>query len=350
MITLIIIAVIILLNVIPNIANAQYQAPNTVLTAVDSTHFAWYTLSPGWGIARDILPYQLAYKVDSSTVMSVSRATDSITSIKASLATKLPSSSFTKAAIVALGLLASSDTSAMLSPYLRSNVAAATYYPLSGNPSNFLTSVPAQSFASLTGKPTTLSGYGITDAYPLSGNPSNFLTSITSGNVTTALGFTPVTNARTISTTSPLSGGGDLSANRTLSIANSKADNATLGAVTFDSSYFNDNGSGLISFGLNYGTGSVSASAVTVNAPRGKITFNSPNIIAAGTSTFTFTNSYVNSTSTINVGINGNGSNLISVNCYIKSQTSGSCVVAIQNLSLLNLFNTNMIIDFMVVN
>jgi hypothetical protein len=33
-----------------------------------------------------------------------------------------------------------------------------------------------------------------------------------------ALGFTPVTNARTISTTSPLSGGGDLTANRTLSI------------------------------------------------------------------------------------------------------------------------------------
>lgn len=37
-------------------------------------------------------------------------------------------------------------------------------YPLTGNPSGFLTSVPAQSFGSLTGKPTTLSGYGITDA------------------------------------------------------------------------------------------------------------------------------------------------------------------------------------------
>lgn len=64
-------------------------------------------------------------------------------------------------------------------------------YPLSGNPSGFLTSVPAQSFTSLTGKPTTLSGYGITDAYPLSGNPSNFLTGITSGQITTALGYTP---------------------------------------------------------------------------------------------------------------------------------------------------------------
>lgn len=36
--------------------------------------------------------------------------------------------------------------------------------------------------------------------------------------VATALGFTPVTNARTISTTAPLTGGGDLTANRTLSI------------------------------------------------------------------------------------------------------------------------------------
>ena len=36
-----------------------------------------------------------------------------------------------------------------------------------------------------------------------------------------ALGYTPVTNARTISTTSPLTGGGDLSANRTLSITQS---------------------------------------------------------------------------------------------------------------------------------
>lgn len=57
-------------------------------------------------------------------------------------------------------------------------------YPLVGNPSGFLTSVPAQSFASLTGKPTTLSGYGITDAYPLTGNPSGFLTTEVDGSVT----------------------------------------------------------------------------------------------------------------------------------------------------------------------
>ena len=33
------------------------------------------------------------------------------------------------------------------------------------NDSGYITSVPAQTFASLTGKPTTLSGYGITDAF-----------------------------------------------------------------------------------------------------------------------------------------------------------------------------------------
>lgn len=85
------------------------------------------------------------------------------------------------------------------------------------NPSGYISSVPAQTFASLTGKPTTLSGYGITDAYPLSGNPSSFLTSITSGNVTTALGYTPVTNARTLTINGTTL---DLLANRTFTIAN----------------------------------------------------------------------------------------------------------------------------------
>lgn len=62
----------------------------------------------------------------------------------------------------------------------------------STNPSGYISSVPAQSFNSLTGKPTTLLGYGIIDAYPLAGNPSNFLTSVTSGQVTGALGFIPL--------------------------------------------------------------------------------------------------------------------------------------------------------------
>ena len=61
----------------------------------------------------------------------------------------------------------------------------------------YLTSVPAQSFASLTGKPTTIAGYGITDAFDgafgsLSGTPTTLsgygitdaLASTSTGNVT----------------------------------------------------------------------------------------------------------------------------------------------------------------------
>jgi hypothetical protein len=55
-------------------------------------------------------------------------------------------------------------TSSALSPYLQSATAAATYLPTA----NF-------TFNNITGKPTTLSGYGITDAYA-SSNPSGFIT------------------------------------------------------------------------------------------------------------------------------------------------------------------------------
>lgn len=40
-------------------------------------------------------------------------------------------------------------------------------------------------------KPSSLAGYGITDAYPMTGNPSGFLTAVSSSQVTGALGFTP---------------------------------------------------------------------------------------------------------------------------------------------------------------
>lgn len=57
-----------------------------------------------------------------------------------------------------------------LTVYLTIATANATYQPLG----NYLTAANL-TFNNLTGKPTTLSGYGITDAYPLSGNPSGFL-------------------------------------------------------------------------------------------------------------------------------------------------------------------------------
>lgn len=81
-------------------------------------------------------------------------------------------------------------------PSLSVVATSGAYADLSGAPS-----IPAAQINSdwaaasgkgeILNKPSTLAGYGITDAYPLTGNPSNFLTSITSGQVTGALGFTP---------------------------------------------------------------------------------------------------------------------------------------------------------------
>jgi hypothetical protein len=66
-----------------------------------------------------------------------------------------------------------------LAGYLTSTLAASTYAPISHT----------HTFASLTSIPTTLAGYGITDAYPLSGNPSGYLTS------SSLAGYVPYTGA-----------------------------------------------------------------------------------------------------------------------------------------------------------
>lgn len=217
------------------------------------------------------------------------------------------------------------DTAAMLSPYSRTAIANNTYATIS----NLALKV------NIADTGTMLSPYS--------------RTAVANNLYQSALGFTPVTNARTISTTSPLTGGGDLSANRTFAINNAVADNSTKGAATFDSSYF-DATSGLINFAVTSGTGSISSNAITINQPKGKITYASPSIAGAGTVSVTFTNSFITATSIINIGLNGNGSNLTLVSAYIKSQTAGSCVINIQNLSLLSLFNTGFIIDFFIVN
>lgn len=263
----------------------------------------------GWGINVGIGNIAVA---DSGVIMTVSRATDSITSLKATVSTKMATAAFTALAITTLyGYIPANPSSIPTNNNQISNGAG------------YISSVPAQTFASLTGKPTTLSGYGITDG---------------------------VSTSRTISTTSPITGGGDLSANRTIAINNGAADGSTKGAVSMNADYFDDNGSGNISWAVTNGTGSVSASAVTINTPKGKITYTSPSITAGTAIAVTFTNSFITSTSIINIGLNGNGSNLTGVNAYVKSQTAGSCVINIQNLSLLNLFNSTFIIDYFIVN
>jgi hypothetical protein len=74
------------------------------------------------------------------------------------------------------------------------------------------------------------------------------------------LGYVPANETTQILTTSPLGGGGDLSANRTLTIQDAAANGATKGAATFNASDFNDNGSGLIS--IDYTNGQVASGAV----------------------------------------------------------------------------------------
>lgn len=90
------------------------------------------------------------------------------------------------------------------------------------NGSGFITSVPAQSWTSITGKPTTISGYGITDAYPLTGNPNGFLTSISNAQVLAVLGFTPYNSTNPNSFISRTG----------LSASNGVAYNSTTGNIT----------------------------------------------------------------------------------------------------------------------
>lgn len=130
----------------------------------------------------------------------------------------------------------------------------------SGSYSNpvWLTSL---AWSKITSTPTTLSGYGITDGVSTGGSYANpaWLTSLAWSKITSTpttlsgYGITDgVSTSRTISTTSPLSGGGDLSANRTLSIADAVADGATKGAAAFTASDFNS-ASGVIS--IDYANG-----------------------------------------------------------------------------------------------
>lgn len=66
------------------------------------------------------------------------------------------------------------------------------------------------------------------------------------------LGYTPASESTTISTTSPLTGGGNLSANRTLSIADAVADGSTKGAAAFNANDFNSS-AGVISIDYTNG-------------------------------------------------------------------------------------------------
>jgi hypothetical protein len=107
-----------------------------------------------------------------------------------------------------------SDTASMLTNYLQTGVAASTYTPLTRLIS---TTAPLQGGGDLSANRT----FSITQA---SGSVNGYLSSTdwtTFNGKQNALGFTPANSTISISTTSPLSGGGNLTANRTLTILQS---------------------------------------------------------------------------------------------------------------------------------
>lgn len=151
----------------------------------------------------------------------------------------------------------------------------------------------------ITGTPTTLGGYGISDAYPLSGNPSNFLTSINSSMVIAALGFTPVTNARTITINGTTQ---SLSADRTWTLTtNDISEGANL---YYTAARFNTAFSGKTTTDLAEGTNlyftnarARSSISLTTTGTSGAATYNS------GTGVFNIPNYATSSGTVTSIGV-----------------------------------------------
>jgi hypothetical protein len=147
-----------------------------------------------------------------------------------------------------------------------------SYGSLTGVPLTFAPSAHTQAFSTITATPTTLAGYGIADAYPLAGNPSGFLTAITSGQITSALGFTPY------NTTNPSGFVGQAGARSAISLTTT----GTSGTATYNSS------TGVLNV-PNYapGTGTVTSVTAGTGLSGGTITtsgtISMPNTGTAGT-------------------------------------------------------------------
>jgi hypothetical protein len=107
-----------------------------------------------------------------------------------------------------------SDTASMLTNYLQSGVAASTYTLLTRS---IFTTAPLQGGGDLSANRTLtiLQSSGSVNGYLSSTDWTTF------NGKQNALGFTPANSTISISTTSPLSGGGNLTANRTLTILQS---------------------------------------------------------------------------------------------------------------------------------
>jgi len=182
------------------------------------------------------------------------------------------------------------------------------------NPNGYISVVPAQTFASITGKPTTLGGYGITDAYPLSGNPSSFLV---------AADITGKANLISPSFTTPNIG---------VALGTSLATTGNITSSGGSIGYVTGNG-GTVSQNANKGTG------VTLNKLSGEITLNNAALAAATIVSFTLTNSTISATDVLilnHVTTGTRGAYTLNAQCangsaviYVRNNTAGSLGEAI---------------------
>ena len=160
-------------------ADTRYQAVGAYLTSANLT-FANLTGTPttlaGYGITDGLTSSSAN---STYAVLGHTHSIANVTGLQSALDAKLPSANFTYANITGKPTLATVATSGSytdltgtpnLTVYLTTANASSTYQPLG----NYATT-SCLTFANLTGKPTTLSGYGITDGYSTS-NPSGYIT------------------------------------------------------------------------------------------------------------------------------------------------------------------------------
>jgi hypothetical protein len=212
-----------------------------------------------------------------------------------------------------------SDTASMLTNYLQTGVAAATYTPLTRSIS---TTAPLQGGGDLSANRT----FSITQA---SGSVNGFLSSTdwtTFNGKQNALGFTPANNTITISTTSPLSGGGNLTTNRTLSI--SQASGSVNGFLSStDWTTFNGKQNA-----ITLTTTGTSGAATLVGA-----TLNIPQYSGGGSGTVTS----VTTTSPLSV-INSTTTPQISISAANGTSSSGIVTITTQQFGGAKTFNDNL--------
>lgn len=108
---------------------AQMQEQHSIFAATSPTTFGWYKIVPGFGVVRTVEGGVITFEADSAEVATVSRILDSLNNHTTSINSKLSLSGFTKAAMIALGMMAYTDTAAALNPYLRKTDTTGKWLP-----------------------------------------------------------------------------------------------------------------------------------------------------------------------------------------------------------------------------